>query len=607
MSTIDKHLFDYYAVVTADFEHIFDSSNVSMNNKRGNAINDLVMAESTSSPFDYDLLDDTSVNDYVVYLNSTKTRRSFFIKRSISFIPNLEIIDLLFVDLETYKLKKEEGYEAVTDLNTGTVINFSHKRKKPIYLIFQRRGNHIHKYPYPLTIVEISVDKYKNSLSYPHGYSSVSTLPSFSPPFLLYLYKDPSSSPISLLFSPYIKEYYPNDQLPLKKPCPDLIDIFLFPTGISLFLWNTPPPVTWTPFLIHTVLGTYRYGVSITLYEPLKKEQKELLLSLFPREFEGISMDEILVPKGILLVSQYPYIIEMKKVLMQLYTFYRHPSPSLPLSYYISQLIDSVPAPSLGTSVIINWTQNDLIEFLRHKSRGLPFAEIPLSPLLSTLSPPTIIDIITGILLEYKIIAYSSSPSLLFFILQAIHRLLFPFKIAGTYIPLCPPSLLFAVDVPGTCVIGTRTCDMVHCCIPDDALVIDIDHDSLYIYSSSSSSSKKMKSSLPVSLPKDIQQKISTVISQVQQYLTKEKQQSKYLSSSSSQTQYSLLFPSFPPLEVPETVSVDIYRCFLDVMSLLVGGYKNYIQKDIHIHIDGISIYTIIIMELRMYLIQNSI
>lgn len=187
-------------------------------------------------------------------------------------------------------------------------------------------------------------------------------------------------------------------------------------------------------YALSIVLYHKRYGVSMILSQVISKEDQDLLLQLYPRLLSGVDLDTLYSPTGIVFISPYPFIQEIKSVLIyplssshswcsfiaactQLYSIYIHPSQSIPLLCYIYQLIYQTPCPSLGSSVIIQWSQTsiytnvativDIIEFIRHKSRGLPYSSISLSPLLLTLSSTTILHFMNAILLEQKVFTSS--------------------------------------------------------------------------------------------------------------------------------------------------------------------------------------------------------
>ena len=97
------------------------------------------------------------------------------------------------------------------------------------------------------------------------------------------------------------------------------------------------------------------------------------------------------------------------------------------------------------------------IKVYRHYSRGFPVYNDNIAPLFLLLSPSNILTLLQVALLESKIIIHSSYPSLISNVTHTLRRLLFPWKYAGSFIPLLPSSMLLAVQVPGSFIIGIET------------------------------------------------------------------------------------------------------------------------------------------------------
>lgn len=80
-----------------------------------------------------------------------------------------------------------------------------------------------------------------------------------------------------------------------------------------------------------------------------------------------------------------------------------------------------------------------------------------IAPLFLLLSPDHILSLLRLILLENKVVFFSNYPTLIENVAHTVKRLLFPWKYAGSFIPLLPSSMLFAVQVPGSYLIGIET------------------------------------------------------------------------------------------------------------------------------------------------------
>ena len=99
----------------------------------------------------------------------------------------------------------------------------------------------------------------------------------------------------------------------------------------------------------------------------------------------------------------------------------------------------------------------DAIQSYRHYSRGFPVYDDNITPLFLLLSPEHILTLLQCALLEGRILLFSVRPELVVNVTHTLRRLLFPWKYAGSFIPLLPSSMLFAVQVPGSFMIGVET------------------------------------------------------------------------------------------------------------------------------------------------------
>ena len=99
----------------------------------------------------------------------------------------------------------------------------------------------------------------------------------------------------------------------------------------------------------------------------------------------------------------------------------------------------------------------DSIRITRHYSRGFPVYDDSITPLFLLLSSEHILFLLQSILLEQKVLIHSIYPSIIVNVVHTCKRLLFPWKYAGSFIPLLPSSMLLAVQVPGSFIIGIET------------------------------------------------------------------------------------------------------------------------------------------------------
>lgn len=137
--------------------------------------------------------------------------------------------------------------------------------------------------------------------------------------------------------------------------------------------------------------------------------------------------------------------------------YYLHLMQQQQFQFIGNHLIFSTPLPELGDSVILSLQESDSIRITRHYSRGFPIYDDNITPLFLLLSHQHILSILQLLLLEQKVILHSFYPSIIINVAHTLKRLLFPWKYAGSFIPLLPSSMLLAVQVPGSFIIGMET------------------------------------------------------------------------------------------------------------------------------------------------------
>lgn len=122
-----------------------------------------------------------------------------------------------------------------------------------------------------------------------------------------------------------------------------------------------------------------------------------------------------------------------------------------------TNLVHSTPLPQLGDAVVMTLEGMSSVTIRRHYSRGFPVYDENIAPLFLLLSPRHIITVLQTLLLEGKVLLHSAYPALVTATAHIFKRLLFPWKYAGSFIPLLPSSMLLAVQVPGSFIIGVET------------------------------------------------------------------------------------------------------------------------------------------------------
>ena len=164
---------------------------------------------------------------------------------------------------------------------------------------------------------------------------------------------------------------------------------------------------------------------------------------------DGNSIEEIPLSteyrtKCVAILSHYPFFQGYKKALKLLYRVAMGGQSTAPIERYISNLVLSVPLPSPGTNVVLDWGLGDsnAIVFRRPGREDLPMLGVSFLPLFHMLSPKNIVRVWSLMLLERKIIFHSHDIDVITPILESLRTLIFPLSYSGIYIPMCATHIM---------------------------------------------------------------------------------------------------------------------------------------------------------------------
>jgi len=136
----------------------------------------------------------------------------------------------------------------------------------------------------------------------------------------------------------------------------------------------------------------------------------------------------------------------------------------------------------------------------------------------------TLVTVFSALLIESRLLFYSSNVEVLGKAVQASVGLLFPFIWQHIFIPVLPPSMLNYCCAPMPFVIGVLKTNMdeVNQLPMDDVVLVDLDDRKLFFSSSSSSSSSPSSSSCSLNLlPDSVSGKLVIVLKEYQSRVKK--------------------------------------------------------------------------------------
>lgn len=178
------------------------------------------------------------------------------------------------------------------------------------------------------------------------------------------------------------------------------------------------------------------------------------------------------------------------------------------VEFYISAFYSLMPpkkSPQESQERIIlalkDWTKSKVAdkELLRYritKSVGIEIPTTSFKPLFKRLSAGNIVRLLKAILLERQIIFFSSQPSEIPYVTEALLSLIWPFKWCCIYIPFLPISIWETLHacMPYIVGISAQYKEFIALHIDfTDKIVVDLDNDALYIGEDTCSFPRKLR------------------------------------------------------------------------------------------------------------------
>jgi hypothetical protein len=163
--------------------------------------------------------------------------------------------------------------------------------------------------------------------------------------------------------------------------------------------------------------------------------------------------------KCLVLLSKIPYYNFFRDYLSQVYKYIKSnpkgKSVLIPLDRFLANLMYEVvpPPPGIDIRIQVHGPCSPLY-LIRPAPSDLPLLNSPLKTMFYCLDKRNILRMLTGLLVERKIIFVANNIHLIFVVIETIFSLLYPFSWSYVYIPTLPPSLLDYTQAPTPFVMG---------------------------------------------------------------------------------------------------------------------------------------------------------
>lgn len=169
---------------------------------------------------------------------------------------------------------------------------------------------------------------------------------------------------------------------------------------------------------------------------------------------QKIKYKKLYIPKCFCLISLYPFINEMMKIGKNIYKYSITPKLQIPIEKIISNLIIEVPSPPRGIYSIEYNLLNEKIIFKQNLINQLPTLNIDFGKLFSVFVISQVLEIFKHLMLNNRVIFFSSDIKLLSPIILSSLILLYPFKFPYNIVSVLPKDAYNLLDNITSFVVG---------------------------------------------------------------------------------------------------------------------------------------------------------
>lgn len=212
--------------------------------------------------------------------------------------------------------------------------------------------------------------------------------------------------------------------------------------------------------------GRQIYGTCLTIWEP------------YQRKDAAEDADKYYVPKCLVILSAYPYLVAFREFLTQLMRLAKSGQMTLPVERYIANFCAEIPAPPPG-SFEVQLTILDSVIKIWSPPHNLPitWVSLPFATLFECLDIDNIILVWHCLTLERQVLITSTQLSLLTAVSEIFLSLLFPMRWSHAYIPVLPHFLIPILSAPMPFLCGINKANLADALydLSGDCVLVDLD------------------------------------------------------------------------------------------------------------------------------------
>lgn len=217
------------------------------------------------------------------------------------------------------------------------------------------------------------------------------------------------------------------------------------------------------------------YGTCLTLWEPytikgIRRNSDDGL--------EDSQDQEVYLPKCVVLLSTYPYLMAFREYLTQLNRLSKIGEMTLPIERYITNICCEIPAPPPGSFEVQTTILDSIIKIWSPPhNQPIAWVSLPFSHLFECLDIDNIILVWHCLVLERQVLITSTQLSILTTCAEIFLSLLFPMRWSHAYIPVLPHFLIPILSAPMPFLCGINKANLADALydLSGDCVVVDLD------------------------------------------------------------------------------------------------------------------------------------
>ena len=216
----------------------------------------------------------------------------------------------------------------------------------------------------------------------------------------------------------------------------------------------------------------------MTLWEPTKVPGRKKKGKNDVGGDETTTTYDVFLPKCVVLLSTYPYLMAFREYLTQLNRLSKVGEMTLPIERYITNICLEIPAPPPGSFEVQTTILDSIIKIWSPPhNQPIAWVSLPFSHLFQCLDIDNIILVWHCLVLERQVLLTSTQLSILTTCSEILQSLLFPMRWSHAYIPLLPKFLIPILSAPMPFFCGIDKASLAEALydLSPECVVVDLD------------------------------------------------------------------------------------------------------------------------------------